>query len=416
MRLYPVLCLLTLVLVATACGSTEPGSAPSATPAAVTTAATVPNVIPTGIPAATATSPAPTKTTVTLDAHEAYSDGTCWAADVQRAYFACKTEPFRLIRFDPATNTHTTYTAPSGYNNAWGVCTTGGKVYVPSSGASGADHLSVSVFNTSDSTPSLVAVYEYDAAGSSGGSSIATDGTYLYIGAVGLILMVRLSDMALMDTLTLTHSRSIHAIGYNATDGFLYAGGIDIASKISIDRDEETLTETVHYHHNCGTMTDDVAFSSTDLWLGPENGSIYGQVLLIPLSKFDSHELVTLGPTAAADAGWCQGSFMDSDGLHMWTAWATSPGQLTRTKLSDMTSERIWLATGENYANEIVQYDTNKYLIVTWSNPGKVINLTNPFSDELLEKPPSDSNYSYWVPLRLYVETTPEDDLSSPRY
>jgi hypothetical protein len=384
MRLYPVLCLLTLVLVATACGSTEPGPAPSATPATVTTTATVPNVISTGIPAATATSPAPTKTTVTLHTHESYVHGTCWAAEVQRAYLACKVDPFKLVRYNPADDTYTTYTAPSGYANAWSVCTTGGKVYVPSSGASGADHISVSVFNTSDSTPSLVAVHEYDAAGqpAAGANSIATDGTYLYVGtSVGLILMVRLSDMALVDTLTLTHSRSVHAIGYNATDGFLYAGGVDIASKISIDRDEETLTEAAHYHHDCGQITDDLAFSSTDLWLGPELESIYGQVLLIPLSTFASHELVTLAPTAAAAYAYSTGSFIDWDGLHMWTAWQTSPGQLTRTKLSDMTSERIWLATGENKPNEVIQYDTNKYLITTWDSPGKVINLTNPFPD-----------------------------------
>jgi hypothetical protein len=360
---------------------------------------------------------APNKTTVTVNELQGWiNDGSCWAADVQRAYIVSVTEPFNLVRFNPADNTYTAYTAPSGYNNAWGVCTTGGKVYVPSSDV--ADKISVSVFLTSYATPVLDSVHEYDAAGQTVGdsNSIATDGTYLYVGSgYGLILMVRLSDMVLVYTLTLTHARNVHAIGYNPTDGFLYCGGgtgvnKEVASKISIDRSGETLTETAHYHHNCGGMTDDVAFSSTHAWFGPEGGIIHGQVLLIPLATFASHELVTCGPPDA----YCNGSFLDWDGLHMWTCWymGTHTG-LTRTTLNDMTHERLWLADDEINPNEVVQYDTNKYLIATYQSPNKVINLTNPFPDVALKRPGSGSSYSYWVPIRPYVEVTPDDSISS---
>jgi len=357
---------------------------------------------------------APDKTTVPLTGVGGVNDGSCFAQDVQRAYFSFVSIPFRLVRYNPADNTFTTYTAPTGYNNAWGVCTTGGKVYVPSTNPLGAGHFSVSVFNTGGALPDTFEdVHDYD--GTLGSGAIATDGTYLYIGGEGEIHMVRLSDMALVDTLTLTHYIGAHAIGYNTTDGFLYGGDTNIATKISIDRteDAETLTETAHYHHNCGPTTDDLAFSSTHLWLGPENGTIYGKVLLIPLSTFDSHTLVTLGPTAAAEHGYCEGSFMDWDGLHMWTAWGSHPvGQLTRTKLSDMTSERIWLASGENWVNEVIQYDTNKYLIGCWSSPNMVVNLTNPFPNIGLDKPTSAYDYSYWASIRPYAETTPGVSIS----
>ena len=355
---------------------------------------------------------APDKSTVTLDTTESYSDASAWASDVQRAYIGCMTTPFHLDRFDPATNTHTYYTAPTGYNKAWSVCVTGGKVYVPSSGPDGLGHIYVSVFNTSDETPSLVAVYGYTGgtADAMYPSSLATDGSYLYLGLVDQVLLIRLSDMALVDTLTLTHTGSVHAIGYNTADGYIYCtGNLDVAYKLA--RSGEDLTEVAHYHHNCGTMTDDLAFSTTHLWLGPEGGSIFGSVLLIPLSTFASHTLVTCGPPDAL----CNGSFLDWDGLHMWTCWymGATPSALTRTTLSDMTHERLWLANGDGYPNEVIQYDTNKYLIASWGAPTIVTNLTNPFPDIPIERPSSGSNYSYWVPIRGYVEADVERRVGS---
>jgi len=358
---------------------------------------------------------APDKSTVTLDAHESYCDASAWAGDVQRAYLGCKAQPFRLARFDPSTNTHTHYTAPVGYDNAWGVCVTGGKVYVTSGGPAGTDHLYINVFNSSDETPKRVAVYEYDAVGESTNymSAITTDGSHLYLGTeAGQILLVRISDMVLVDTLTLTHGGNVHAIGYNTANGYIYCtGNEDLAYKIS--RAGGELTEVAHYQHNCGNMTDDLAFSDTDLWLGPESGvgtPIYGSVLLLPLDTFDSHQLVVCGPPDSR----CNGSFIDWDGQHMWTCWWQGASEgLTRTNLADMTHERIWLADDETAPNEVVQYDTNKYLIITWDGPARVINLTNPFPTIGLKVLPSGSHHSYWVPIRGYVEADVERSVGS---
>jgi len=424
MRLYPVLCLLTLVLVATACGSTEPGPAPSATPAAVTTAATVPNVIPTGISAATATSPAPDKSTVTLNTLEGYLHGSGWASDVSRAYFSKRVyAAFKLIRYNSADDTWTTYTAPSSdYCMASDLCITGGKVYVVHQGPT-ATSAYLSVFNTSDETPALVGiVHEYPGGGPSygGGETIVTDGTYLYIGTTGgRIKLVALSDLTtVLSTLTLSTSGSVHSMEYNPSDGKVYAALSSGAAIYQISRSGTTLSESgkcVPTLPTGGTLSDDLAVDSTDLWL-PIERILTGQIVRVPLTLFNdpptgSQTLLTLGPPA-----YCFGCFNDSDGEHLWLVWGSTPGQLTRLKKSDLSTERIWLESGENNTNEVVQYASNKYLVSTFGSPAKIIKLTNPFPDIALEKPASDSNYSYWVPLRVYVETTPEDGLSSPRY
>lgn len=350
---------------------------------------------------------APDKTTTTLDTGENYIHGSGWAADVARAYFSTKTSPFKLIRYNPADDSKTVYTADTGISSAAALCITGGKVYVVN--ASGAlDRSAVNIFNTSDSPPTLVSRHVYENAGDGQSDSITTDGTYLYVGTTtGKVLLIRISDMALVYTLTCDWW--IHAIDYNPADGKVYAVSTT-PTAYKITRTGETLSKVEHNLSGCA-ISDDITFDDTYLWIASESTDPGGQLIRIPLAAFDSHELITAGPPGAM----CYGVFADSDGDHIWAVWraqGTDPGQLTRLKTSDLSTERIWFASGEIYTNEVVQYDTHKYLVTTFTSPVKVINLTNPFPNLGIEKPSSGSNYSYWASIRPFAETTPGVSIS----
>ncbi len=348
------------------------------------------------------------KSTVALASGENMIHGSGWDSISGRAYFSTLTDPFKLIRYNPAFPAdYSVYTALSGIKDAKGLCIVNGVVYVVHSTSTG---LRVSAFNTSSSPPTVSASLSLDGYG--GGESIATDGAYLYVGTkgtdnLGYILLIRISDLTLLDDLLMSSSQYIHAIGYCAADGLIYATGqTGLLWKVS--RSGSVLTEVAEYAHSEGVITDDLTFDDTYLWLGKEATSPGGQVMRVPRSTFASHEVLTVGPAGAA----CFGVFSDDDGEHLWAVWSGTPGQLTRYKLSNGFTEQVVLGSGENSANELVQYGSNKYLATCFLSPAKVVRLINPFPSIAMDKPSSGYDYSYWASLRLFVETAPEVSIS----
>ena len=354
----------------------------------------------------TAGAGAPDKVTTTLSTGVDFVHGSGWAADVERAYFSTITAPFNLVRFNPADNTYSVYTHITG-GASYALCITGGKVFVTRFG--GAD-TNVCVFNTSSDPPSLVDAYNYTGSGAS--ASIDTDGTYLFVGTItGNLLLIRIDGMVLLDTLALIPGTQIHSVKYNSNDGKVYATTTGLnAWQIPLGEgafdDDAIVSYTVVIS---GNLTDDQACDATYFYVGIEGAvGTGGQIIRIPISTFDSQEILAIGPPGSV----CQGLWLDTDGTHLWSAWGTDPGQLTRLKLSDGTTERVWLASGETNSNELVQYGDHDYLVACKMSPEKIINLTGLFTEPPMDKPSSGYDYSYWASLRPYDETTPGVSIS----
>lgn len=354
---------------------------------------------------------APEKVTTSLAAGESWIEASGWASDVSMAYFGCRnpSPPYHLIRFDPATNTYTAYTSTDTARYAMGLVVAGGSVYVARRHTVTAACF-VDVFSTRSSPPALVNTYQW---GSAGTASIATDDTYLFIGtSLGSILLVRLSDMTLVDTLSLPGFLAIHALVYDAASGYLFANSLATGA-YKIHRSGDTLVQDAAF--NTGRIVcDDIAVAGGYLWLPYESASPGGLVGRIPTTTFDSCENITCGPAG----NLLEGVILDSDGLHLWLLWTVDstegPGGLTRLRLSDLNCERIWLDSADGKPDDIIQYAPGKYLVSDWADPSKIINLSNPFPSTGIKPPESGESCSYWASLRPYVETTPEVEVASP--
>ena len=355
----------------------------------------------------TAGAGAPDTVTTTLASGESYIEASVWAPDVGRAYFGTRNPtPYHLIRFNPADNTYTAYESISPTRYCMAVEVAGGTVFVAHRGYAAA---SISTFATSASPPELIQTYNY---GSYATASLATDGTYLFVGnAHSQILLVRISDMTLVDTLQLTTAvyGEVHALEYDSGSGLLFAsipyGYAGYTFKVH--RSGDTLVKDAEYLTG-HEITDDIVVAGGYLWLPVESWG--GTILRVPLTGFDSYEEITFGPTSQG----AMGVMLDSEGTHLLVIShdVSYNSQLSRLTLADLTYQRLWFADNELNVDDIIEYAPGKYLISTMGSPAQIINLTNPFPDGGVDKPTSGYDYTYWASLRPYAETTPGVSIS----
>jgi hypothetical protein len=349
--------------------------------------------------------------TLSMEDHPYHGiESAAWAADVERAYFGTRSvsPPYQLVRFNPADNTYTYYTSTSDYRYCNTIVVDNGLVYAGLHHATTAGAF-IGVFATTTSPPVLIDTY--GPYGDYFMQSIVSDGAYLFVGnANRQVMLIRLADMVLVDTLTLTYASGglVHAMCYDPVSGFAFPN-VQGGASFKIHRSGETLIEDVAYNHG-HLAADDVAVAGGYLWLPIATTLPGGQVGYIPISTFDSCTLVACGPAG----NYAEGVLTDVDGEHIWVCWYNvTGGQLTRLKVSDLSYERIWLATGEDKPDDIIQYAPGKYLVATWSYPSQIINLTNPFPDTALERSDAPGTvYCDWAVLRGYCEEAPETQVS----
>ena len=347
--------------------------------------------------------------------------GSGWASDVQRAYFSTRTFPFKLIRMNPDDFSYTVYTAAAGENNADALAIVGTTVYVVF------DHhnqieTAVRGFETSSSPPVPSCFYDLGDYGS--GNSIDTDGTYLYIGTKDrYVVKVEIGNWTNVTAVQLSdpnpiedEGQIVHAIRYHDGKVFATRAGAPYLHRL----DAAGLDNEVYQQIGDANMIihDDLALAGGYVWVPFGSTWALGATArgVVKVSDSDLSSYTTILPRGTPASMNCWGCFEEPGGGYVWLCWENNA--LSRIKASDSTVQQIWLGDAETKLNEIVFCGgVDKVLVTNWTvNPMTVYRLLNLVMDAEAERGEGGSARSYWLPLRLFAQSTPLGTIDTLRF
>jgi hypothetical protein len=349
------------------------------------------------------------KATQTMALGENYPHGSGWASDVGRAYISTLSSPYRLIRIDPDNlSEYSVYTAPTRANGR-SLVIDEGRVYV---GCSYMGYIYIDEFDTTSSPPSLLSSHGFGNGYGSDIESLAGDGSYLYVATDGrYVLKIRIADWHIVASTQPTDlgTNMLHAIAYDPEYDYIYS--TTGSSQKYIYRFDASDLGNETYQELDGPATDDIAVVPGYVYVGYESTGVQGgTVAKIPKADMGSYINIRAGPDA-----FCYGVFAEPSQDYVWAAWASSPGELTRIRVSDNAQQRFWLASDENKASEVVFCGgLDKMLVTCWAHqPFKTVRITDPIADEPCQRSDLETRRSYWYPIRLYAEDTPGGTIDS---
>ena len=252
------------------------------------------------------------------------------------------------------------------------------------------------------------------------GNSISTDGTYLYIGTRDShVAVVRISDMTLRAVKSLTGIQGIvHCIRYSHASGndriFYCTKAEGTVFKLTYNVSTDALTENA-YQDSGQTLTDDFAVTADYLYLGYE-GSPTWNGYICKMAKSDLSIVDRILVHESLENPQSYGVFETPDGDYVWTVWNFTELGMARIKVSDSSIQRVWFdrANDEINTNEVIFCGSEDLALITcWlTTPLPVIKLTDLFAQETIEAGSGDA-YSYWWPLKVYVEEPPDEDMGT---
>ena len=360
----------------------------------------------------------PSKTTVALSETQVRGfHGIKYASDVERVYSSTRygvgtTDGYYLYRVNPSDLSYTYYHAADYMTTADDLCVTGGKVYVVYQELwTNPHHLLIDEFDTSSSPPTLVKTHDLGA-GYGYGNSIDTDGTYLYIGTNtetvdGYVVKVTIaSDLTISTYKKLWYDYGLgHSLRYDSENNKIFVGRNLTGCLHRLTPSDLTVEQTAIVA-GIGLFGDDLALVPGFVYAVSECGASVGQVVKFNKMDLSSYTIISAAPPGCGGVG---GIAEEPGGEYVWASYYSGPGQLSRIKVSDDTSQRIWLAdneplTGVEGYDELLFCDADTLILFGWDDPSTIVKLSNFGSIPPVKTPASGTNYSYWHPIRLFLE------------
>jgi hypothetical protein len=349
----------------------------------------------------------PVKIRKTMGSYFRYSHAAGYDAAHNRVYISQRTglsnARYRLIRMNPDDLDDYTY-CDGAVDACWGecLCITGGQVYVGHTDANDTSRTLLDVFNTADTTPSLVATHDLGSYGNA--QAIDTDGTNLFIGT-GLrrVLRCPISSLPAYSHITAALGAGYgqaHVLRYDAQGDkvFVGLGSVDNVYRLA------AADLTVEASQSLGSgawITDDMAVVADYIYAGLEEGGA-GRIAKISKTDLSSFTLLTV---CNSTKHMCNACVEAPDGDYVWALFCVSatdtlPGEMVRVKVSDNSTQRFWMP--EACPQELAFVGSeNKFLVTTYTDPMKVVRFENLVITEpvLFTKP-----RSYWYPIRFFTE------------
>jgi hypothetical protein len=292
--------------------------------------------------------------------------GLIWAEN--KLWIGTQTIPAKVIRIDPSDPENydvLTFANDGHHKSSFDL------IYIASKGK-----IYVTFLNTGAGNPMVISEVDPDTleytdvistTSYNQSQSLASDGTYLYVGCYdvsttnGKLTRWLLSDWSAQGSVDIGFSDALHTVRYDGTNIFFTVTGY---SKIfRVDLTSFTISQSANFQGGDTTPTDDLAFTTDYVWCGCENDGVISR---IKKSDLTFTRIVTSISRATYAVYYANG--------YIWVAYALgTPGEIVRIDPNDLTL-KYYVFTDESQTspNEIVADDSGTMYFTFYVAPGIV--------------------------------------------
>lgn len=302
------------------------------------------------------------KQSITLTDIHGGIHGLCYVPEVKQLFASVMSIPCTIVRFNTPTidlNDYTTaaLTGNQGYDIIY--IPSKGKLYATCSGGS----LINGIFEIDPITLQSSCVINANIHA----ESLCTDGRFLYFAdkLFGILYQYRLSDLGLHNSIQLQDEDgffcdSPHACKCDGNN--IYLTGATSPAWIAKVNPVDLSHVVKRFQEGDNIATDDMAITSTDIWVGLEPFSGAGAILKINKETLDIQRIFTGIAKSKSVGCWYDGNRYVYNCIPSKPAYVNSPGLLEQINIIDNTIRMLNMDEGERTLNEVQGDEENLYL------------------------------------------------------